>query len=377
MLRRSFIARSAGVFLLSLAAGLAPARAADTIKIGVYLPMTGPVAAYGQMEWSGLQIARDMVPEVLGRTVELVLMDTKSDKIEAAAAVSRLIEKEKVVGIVGEAISNNSMAGNPISEAAGIPTVSPSATNPLVNLGKNYTFRACFIDPFQGQVAARFARDMLKAKTAAVIIDIAQDYSVGLANFFVKEFLKRGGQVISTSYMQTGDQDFSSQLSTIQATKPDIIYAPNYYAEDALIAKQARDMGIEAAILAGDGAQAAALIEIGGKAVENMYFTAHFHKDAADTPKAKEYIKRYEEKKAKEADAFGALAADAYFLLVHAIQTAGSTDGSEIRNALTATKDFQGVTGMITMGDNGNPVKSMVINQVENGKFAAVTVINP
>lgn len=354
-----------------------PVLAEDVIKLGAYLPMTGSVAAYGDMEWSGIQIAKEMEPEVLGKKVEVMLVDTKSDKIEAANAMTLLVEKEKVVGVLGEAISGNTMAGNPISEAAKIPSVSPTATNPLVNQGKNYAFRACFIDPFQGEVAARFARSELKAQTAAVIIDIAQDYCVGLGNFFVKEFVKQGGKIVSTTYIQTGDQDFSAQLSAVQSTKPDIIYAPNYYTEDALMAKQARDLGINQPILTGDGAQADALIEIGGASVENMYFTAHFHKQAASTDRAKEYIKRYEEKYKKDADAFGALGADAYFLLVDAIKRAGSTDGTKVRDALAATKDFKGVSGTLTMGENGNPIKSMVINKVENGKFVYVTTINP
>ncbi|MGD9503425.1 MAG: ABC transporter substrate-binding protein [Syntrophobacteraceae bacterium] len=363
--------------LMCLVAAPAVGMAEETIKIGVYLPMTGSVASYGQMEWEGLQIAKEMQPTVLGKKVELVLVDTKSDKIEAANAVSRLIENDKVVGIVGEAISGNSMAGNPISEAAKIPSVSPTATNPLVTQGKKYAFRACFIDPFQGQVAARFAREQLKADTAAVIIDIAQDYCVGLANFFVKEFVKLGGKVVSTTYIQTGDQDFSAQLSAVQAANPSIIYAPNYYTEDALMAKQARDLGINVPILTGDGAQADPLIEIGGKAVENMYFTGHFHKDAGTTDRAKEFIKRYEAQYHKDADAFRALGADAYFLLADAIDRAGSTDGTKIRDALNATKDFKAVSGIITMGEDGNPIKSMVINKVENGKFAYVTTINP
>ena len=351
--------------------------AADTIKLGAYLPMTGAVAAYGQMEWDGIQIAKEMEPKVLGKTIDVVLVDTKSDKIEAANAVTLLVEKEKVVGIIGEAISGNTMAGNPISEAAKVPSVSPTATNPLVNQGKEYAFRACFIDPFQGEVAARFAQKELKAQTAAVVIDIAQDYCVGLGNFFVKEFVKNGGKIVSTTYIQTGDQDFSAQLSAIQAAKPDVIYAPNYYTEDALMAKQARDLGIKAPILTGDGAQADALIEIGKEAVEGMYFTGHFHKEAATTERAKEYIKLYEKKFGKEADAFGALGADAYFLLVDAIKRAGSTDPTKVREALANTKDFQGVSGLITMGPNGNPIKSMVINKVANGKFAYVTTVNP
>lgn len=354
-----------------------PGVAADTIKLGAYLPMTGAVAAYGQMEWDGIQIAKEMEPKVLEKSIDVVLVDTKSDKIEAANAVTLLVEKEKVVGIIGEAISGNTMAGNPISEAAKVPSVSPTATNPLVNQGKEYAFRACFIDPFQGEVAARFAQKELKAQTAAVVIDIAQDYCVGLGNFFVKEFVKNGGKIVSTTYIQTGDQDFSAQLSAIQAAKPDVIYAPNYYTEDALMAKQARDLGMKAPILTGDGAQADALIEIGGASVEGMYFTGHFHKEAATTERAKEYIKLYEKKFNKEADAFGALGADAYFLLVDAIKRAGSTDPIKVREALAKTKDFQGVSGLITMGPNGNPIKSMVINKVANGKFAYVTTVNP
>jgi branched-chain amino acid transport system substrate-binding protein len=363
-----------GVFLVGIP-GLGMAQ--DVIKLGAFLPMTGGVAAYGDMEWSGIQIAHDMEPTVLGKKIDVVLVDTKSDKIEAANAVSLLVEKEKVAGILGEAISGNSMAGNPISEAAKIPSVSPTATNPLVTQGKKFAFRACFIDPFQGEVAARFAWNELKAKTASVIIDQAQDYCVGLANYFEKEFEKLGGKIVSKTYIQTGDQDFSAQLSAVQAAKPDIIYAPNYYTEDALLAKQARDLGIKLPILTGDGAQDETLIKVGGASVENMYFTGHFHKQAATTERAKEYIKRYEEKYKKEAGAFDALGADAYFLLVDAIKRAGSTDGAKIRDALADAKNFQGVSGTITMGEGGNPIKSMVINKVEGGKFVYVTTVNP
>jgi len=371
-----------GLLLLVLTLSLLPgtgslALASDTIKIGLYLPMTGGVAAYGEMEWAGIQIARDMEPQVLGKKIDIVLLDTKSDKIEATNAMTLLVEKEKVVGIIGEAISGNTMAGNRISEAAGIPSVSPSATSVLVNQGKKFAFRACFIDPLQGEVAARFAVNNLKAKTAAVIIDNAQDYCVGLAKFFETEFVKLGGKMLSKTYIQTGDQDFSAQLSSVQAVKPDIIYAPNYYTEDALLAKQARDLGIVCPILTGDGAQADTLIQVGGKAVEDMYFTAHFHKDAATTDRAAEFMKRYKAKHNKEADAFHALGADAYFLLVDAVRRAGSTEGARIRDALASTKDFKGVSGTITMGEEGNPIKSMVILKVANGKFVYVTTINP
>ncbi|MGA2402058.1 MAG: ABC transporter substrate-binding protein [Syntrophobacteraceae bacterium] len=346
------------------------------IKIGAYLPMTGGVAAYGKMEWSGIQIAKEMAPEALGKKIDLILLDTKSEQIEASNTVSLLTEM-KVAGIIGEAISANTMAGNPISEKAQIPSISPTATNPLVTQGKKYAFRACIIDPFQGEVAARFALKDLKVKTAALIIDHSQDYSVGLGSFFQKEFEKLGGKVVSKTFIQTGDQDFSAQLSSINSNQTELIYAPIYYTEDALLAKQARDLGIKTPIMTGDGAQADQLIEIGGKAVEGMYLTGHFHKDAATTERAKEFTSLYQAKYKEDVNAFAALGADAYFLLVDAISRAGSTEGAKVRDALAGTKDFKGVSGSLTMGADGNPVKSMVINKVENGEFVYVTTINP
>ena len=353
-----------------------PVPAQTYIRLGVYLPVTGGVAAFGKMEWAGIQVANSMEPEVLGKKIDLVLLDTRSEQIEASNVVSLLVEM-KVAGIIGEAISANTMAGNPISEKAHIPSVSPTATNPLVTQGKKYAFRACFIDPFQAVVAARFVQKDLKAKTAVLIIDHSQDYSVGLGNFFAKEFEKLGGKIVSKTFIQTGDQDFSAQLSSIQASKPDLIYAPIYYTEDALLAKQARDLGIDTPIVTGDGAQAEQLIQIGGKAVEGMYFTGHFHKDGATTERAKKFTKLYEGKYKEEISAFSALGADAYFLLVDAIKRAGSTEGPKVRDALAGTKDLQGVSGPLTMGPDGNPIKSVVINKVENGKFVYVTTVTP
>ena len=351
-----------------------PVLAQNDIKIGVYLPMTGGVAAYGKMEWSGIQTANSMAPEVLGKKIALTLLDTRSEQIESSNAVSLLTEM-KVAGIIGEAISANTMAGNPISEKAQIPSVSPTATNPLVTQGKKYAFRACFIDPFQGEVAARFAIEKLKVRTASIIIDHSQDYSVGLGNFFEKEFQKLGGKIVSKTFIQTGDQDFSAQLSSIAANQPEMIYAPIYYTEVALMAKQARDLGIKTPIMTGDGAQADQLIEIGGTAVEGIYLTGHFHKDASTTARSKEFSKLYGAKYKEDVNAFTALGADAYFLLVDAINRAGSTEGAKVRDALAGTKDFMGVSGSMTMGSDGNPLKSMVINKVENGKFVYVTTV--
>ncbi len=365
--------------ILMLTLGLATGvGAAEPIVLGAYLSMTGGVASYGQMGWSGITIAKKMEPEVLGRPVEVKLVDTKSDKVESANAVSRLIEKEKVVAIIGEMISGNTIAGSDLAERSKIPMVSPTATNPIVTQNKKCVFRVCFIDPDQGRILAKLAKEQLKAKTAALIYDISQDYSVGLANYFKREFAKDGGALVSETKFKSGDRDFTPQLSSIKAAKPDVICAPIYYTEAALLAKQARELGLSAPILAGDGVQAPELVQLGGDAVENMFFTTHFHKDMIESDRGKKFLKIFEEEtKQKEPDAFTAMAADAYFMVLDAIKRANSTEPAKIREALVSTKDFEGVTGKITMKPDGNPIKAMVINKVQGGKFAYVTTINP
>jgi branched-chain amino acid transport system substrate-binding protein len=224
------------------------AMANEQINIGALLPMTGSVAAFGQMAWDGINTAKQIEPEALGRPIEIKLADTKSEKVDSANAVSRLIEKDKVVAIIGELISGNTIAASDLAERAKIPMVSPTATNPLVNQGKKYVFRVCFIDPEQGRVAAKLALGQLHAKTAAIIYDISQDYCVGLKTFFQREFTQGGGKIISETMYKMGDRDFTPQLSRIKSAKPDIIYAPIYYTECALIAKQAREMGLNTPI---------------------------------------------------------------------------------------------------------------------------------
>ena len=352
--------------------------AADTIKIGGWLPMTGAVAAYGQDANDGIAIAMEMKPTVLGKKVEFTVADTKSDKIEAANAMSRLIEKDKVIAVIGEMISGDTMAGGPIADKAKIPVVSPTATNPLVTQGKKYVFRVCFIDPVQGDVAAKYAFNTMKAKKAALIVDKSQDYCVGLAKFFKDAFTKLGGKIVAETYCVTEDKDFSAQLSTIKPTNPDVIYAPNYYSPVALFTKQARELGLKAPVLSGDGAQADELIQIGGKEVEGVTFTGHFNVKAATTALAKDFIARFDKKYPnKEPNAFHALGADAYFVLLDAITRAKSTKGEAIRAALATTKNFPAISGKLSIGEDGNAVKPMVINVVKGGKFEYLTTVNP
>jgi branched-chain amino acid transport system substrate-binding protein len=339
--------------------------------------MTGSAAAMGQMVWEGVQAAHQMQPQILGQPAELMLVDTRSDRIEAANAVSRLIEKDKVSAIIGEVISSDTLAGVPIAERAGIPSISPTATNPMVTQGRKFAFRACFVDDTQGKVAARFAYENLKARKAALLIDQAQDYCVGLANFFTQEFKRRGGEIVATSYIQTGDQDFSAQISGLKAKNPDLIYAPNYYAEDALLAKQLKDLGVQTPILTGDGAQVPELLSIGGPAVDGMYFTAHFHRQGANTDLGQKFMAAYEKTYKKQLDAFAALGGESYFLLAAAMSKAGDLDGAKIADALAQTKNFAGITGNLTMGPDHNPIKGVTVIKVEKGQFAYQTTINP
>ena len=354
------------------------AAAQEPINLGVLLPMTGSVAAFGQMEWLGIQTAHDMAEKVLGSKVNLVLEDSKSDQTEAADAVERLIREHKVSGIIGGTTSAEALAGGSIAEKYGIPMISPSATNLLVTRDKKYVFRACFDDSFQSQAAARQARIAMGAGTAAVIVDIAQaDYSVGLGNLFLKAFGEMGGKVLLTAYIQTGDRDFRSQLSEVQAANPEIIYAPNYYTEDALLAKQIKELGIKAPILMADGAHVSELIRDGGKAVEGVYLTSHFSLEAVSTNLGRRFVARFKKKYERDADGFAALGADAYFILTGAIGRAKSTEGAEIRAALTAMKNYKGVTGAIKIEDDGKTVKRLVIDRVQNGRFTYVTTVNP
>jgi len=370
-----------GNFLLFLTAILIPATPAGAaekgVKIGLYLPMTGAAAAMGQMVYEGVLVAYKLEPRILGQKVELALADTRSDKIDAANAVSRLIEKDKVAAIIGEVISSDTLAGAPIAERAKIPNISPTATNPLVTQGRKYAFRACFVDDLQGRVAARFARDTLKARRAAVLIDQAQDYCVGLASFFMEEFKRRGGEIVSVNYIQSGDQDFTAQISVFKGKNPELIYAPNYYAESALLARQLQDLGMKTPILTGDGAQVPELLSIGGPAVEGMYFTAHFHREGVATEMGKKFVKAYESAYNKELDAFAALGGECYFLVAEGIKQAGSLDGGKIAQALEGIRDFPGITGIITMGKDHNPIKPVMVLKVEKGKFAYQTTIKP
>ncbi len=352
----------------------------EQITIGVYEPMTGSQAAGGELTMMGVNLAYKQVPEVLGVPIRLVLVDNRSDKAEAATAVQRLIEQEGAIAIIGSYGSSNSMAGGEVAERAGIPVMGCSPTNPLVTQGKDYYFRACFIDPFQGRVMAKYAVEELGVETVAIIQDVAQDYSVGLASFFREAFIELTGGpegiVAFTSY-QTGDQDFTAQLGSVMAANPDAIYAPGYFGDGALLAKQARELGYEGYIMGGDGWEAPELIEIGGSAAEGLLLSTHYHPDAQLSPASAPFVEAFEAEYGERPSAFAALGYDAYMLVIDAIERANSFDPKAIRDAMAATENFPGVTGTITLDENGDAVKDAVILKVENGEFVYVTTVSP
>lgn len=349
----------------------------EEIVIGVYLPMTGQNAAGGQMSMEGINLAHEQKGEVLGKKIKLVLVDDKSDKVEAANAVNRLIEKEKAVAIIGSYASYLAIPGSEVANKAKIPMMANTATNPLVTLNKEYVFRACFIDPLQGTALANFATDELKAKTAMIILDRANDYSVGLANYFKEAFEKATSSTIEELKYNSGDQDFSAQLTVVKSKNPDILFIPaGNYGDAGLIAKQARDLGITSTFMGGDTWDTPEFAQIGGSAIEGSYFSTHFDPEQT-SESAKKYCEAFYKKYNKQSSSAAALSYDAYMLVVNAIEKAGSTDPKAIRDALASTKDYQGVTGVFTFDENNNPMKDVVIEQIKDGKFNFVTLVRP
>lgn len=351
----------------------------DVIKIGVNETMTGWGAAYGDMTWKGIQLAHEQKPEVLGKKIELVLVDNKSEKSESALAAQRLVEVEKVVAVIGVNSSSMSMAQNEVLDKAKIPSIATAATNPLVTQGKPYAFRAAFIDPFQGDAAAKFAVEELKAKTAVLLVDIALDYPVGLANYFRSSFIKYTGNeksVLGYFSFQTGDRDFTAQLTQIKSLNPDVIFAPNEYAELGAILQQAKQLGITAKFLAGDSADVPELLQIAGENAEGFMYTAQFHPDAYTHPEAKQFVEAFRAKYGIDPETFSVTGYDAYLILRDAIERAGSVDPEKIREALESTA-FVGARGMTKFDKDHNAILGVPVIEIKGGKKTFRYLVEP
>ena len=370
----------AGLALTLGFAGQAPAADAAPIKIGVYLPLTGQNAFGGQLELEGVRLAHKEMPTILGRPVELVVVDNKSDKVEAANAVKRLVERDKVVALIGTYGSSLAMAGAEVAEKAKVPGVGTSCTNPLVTQGKKYYFRACFIDPYQGAAAATYARENLGFKKAAVLMDMTNDYAVGLSSFFTKSFKKQGGDVVATLKYSSGDQDFTAQLTELISKNPDIVFMPAYFAEGAIIMKQARELGAKFRLMGADAMDNPDTLKLGGKAAEGFLHTT-FPYDPT-MPNMSEAAKRFTEawKAAypdKETNVNGALGYNTYFLILDAIKRANSADPQAIAKALAETKDLPTALGLLSINATHDAEMPVGIIEYKDGKRVYVGEVTP
>ena len=358
----------------------------DTIKVGGVLEMTGGSASFGISSKNGIDLALKKINEkgVLGgKKLSLVVADTKSEASEATNAMQKVISQDKVVAVIGPNQSSAVIAAGAINNGSKVVDITPMGTNPDVTFDpktkqvKPYSFRTCFIDPFQGTVMASFASNELKVKKAAIYIDNTSDYAKGLAQFFKENFVKNGGQVvIEEAYLQK-DTDFKSTLTKIKAAQPDFIYIPGYYQEVGLIVKQAREMGITVPMAGGDGWDSAKLPEIAGKAaLENTFFSSLYSPD--DTSDLnKNFVAEYKKAYNTNPDVFAALAYDSALLVAKAIEDAGSADPAKIAEAMAKIKGFKGVSGEVTFNEQHNPIKSAVIIEHKDGKQTFKAKVNP
>lgn len=367
--------------LLALAAATAALTAQETIRIGEYASLTGKEASFGQQSHKGLVLAIEELNAAggaLGRKLELFTEDNQTKPGESATAAKKLISRNKVIALIGEVASGRSLEAAPIAQAAKIPMIAPAATNPKVTQTGNYIFRVCFIDPFQGTVMAKFAQNDLKAKRVAILSSVSNAYSVGLAKFFKETFVANGGLVVSEKNFSEGDKDFRAQLTAVKAAGVDAIFVPSYYTEAALIARQARDLGLTVPLFGGDGWVADQLLEIGGDALNGCYYSTHFSPENQD-PVVQAFVKKFKARWGanENPDAFAALGYDAAFVLVDAIKRAGTTDGPKLRDALAATKNFAGVTGVTNIDANRDASKPAAIIAIKAGKLEFLKTVAP
>ena len=355
-------------------------KSSDAIVVGEFASLTGKEATFGISSHEGTQLAVEELNAgdgVLGKKISLVTEDNQSKPGESANAVNKLIAKDGAVAILGEVASSRSLEAAPICQKEGVPQISPSSTNPKVTETGDYIFRVCFIDPFQGTVMANFAKKTLKAQKIAVFTDVKSDYSKGLAKFFKEAFIAGGGQIVAELDFNGGDKDFKGQLTSIKGTNPEGVFVPGYYTDAALICIQAKEVGLHVPIFGGDGWESEKLTEIGKDAVEGTYFSTHYSPDAGG-PKGAAFVAAYKKRyNGKLPDAMAALGYDSAMILADAMKRAGGTDGAKVRDALAATKDYDAVTGKITINAKRDAEKSAVILQVKNGKFAYVETIAP
>ncbi|MFO7273924.1 MAG: ABC transporter substrate-binding protein [Symbiobacteriaceae bacterium] len=353
-----------------------------TIKVGLLMPLTGQISQFGKQTSNGAKLAFEQKGYQVGNyKIELVEEDDKNDETEAVQRVQKLITQDQVVAVIGSVSSRISIPISEVLEQAGVVHLTPTSTADNLTPGKKFVFRACFYDSFQGRVMAKFAREHLKANTAAILYDLKNPYSEGLYKSFEAAFKELGGQVVAVESYQTDDQDFHAQLTKIANAKPDVLFIPDYYDPVGLIAQQARQVGVQATMLGADGWDDTQLYELGGEAIIGNYFSNHYSTEQ-ENPESKAFVEAYRQKYGEDPSALAALGYDAANLLMDAIQRVidsggDPTDAGQIRDALENTQGFKGVTGTIAFDENHNPVKPAVVLETTKDGHKYVTTVEP
>lgn len=366
--------------LFALAALVPTLRAADTIKVGEFACLTGKDATFGQSQHKGILLALEELNAaggVLGKKIELITEDNQSKSGESATVAKKLLSRDKVVAILGEVTSSRSLEVAPLAQKAHIPMIASGATNAAVTQKGDYVFRVCFIDDFQGTVMAKFATEDLKAKKVATLTSVSSAYSVGLAKVFRESFVASGGTVVAEQKFSEGDKDFRAQLTAIKAANVDAIFVPGYYTEAALVARQARGLGVTQPLFGGDGWESEKLLEIGGDALNGSYYSTHFTPENKDANVAA-FVAKFRQRWNNETpDAYAALGYDALQVLVDAVKRAGTTEAPKLRDAIAATKNFSGASGVTTLDKDRNASKPATIIAIKGGKLAFFKTVAP
>ncbi|MBX9839689.1 ABC transporter substrate-binding protein [Silvanigrella sp.] len=367
ILMKSFLL-SAGLFITSQVFSL-------EVKVGSVLSLTGTLGSYGQDAKKGMELALSEMGNSEPK-LKMYTEDTLSTPAEAAKAINKLISSDKVSVVIGDMTSSNTIAAASIAEKSKIPIVSPSATNDSITQGKKYIFRACFIDSFQGTVMATFASQNLKAKTAIILEDSDSDYSKGLSKSFVEHFTKNGGLVTKVLRYSQKDTSYTSQLSEVRKSKPDIIFIPGFHQQVGVILRESKDLQIKSKILGGDGWDTPELKQI-AKGAENGSYISNHYIASGENKKLQSFVKAYKAKFNEEPSAFAALAYDSLYMVRKAIIDSKSNDPEKITAGLAAIKNFEGVTGIISMDKNHNPLKPAVVLEFTPNGYKYITSVNP
>jgi branched-chain amino acid transport system substrate-binding protein len=363
--------------LLALCA--ASALGAEPVKLGFFMSITGRDASFGEASLTGARLAVDSINAgggVLGRPVALIVEDDRSLPGESATAVKKLISRDKVAALIGECSSARTLEAAAIAQAAGVPLVTPASTSPKVTEVGDAVFRVCFVDSFQGEVIATFARRRLGLKRAALLIDASAPYSVGLADYFSRTFRALGGEIVASQKYSGATTDFRAQLTAIRAAGPDAVFLPGYYVAAGLVARQSRELGLNATLLGGDGFEAPQLLEIGGAALEGAYYATHFATENTDQA-SRAFVAAYSARYGSAPNGLAALTYDSVRLVADAIERAGTTQRAALRRSLAATRDFPGVTGRTTINARRDADKDAAIITVRNGRLVFVETMRP